>query len=99
MKKILAAVVVCSVLCVMGASADAGRIYHNHYTRNHHYYHGHYPRGYTYRAPRQYVIPPRYYGPTPYYRGAYGRGFGTPYGYYGRGGFSVQTPGFGLYIR
>jgi len=106
MKTILAAVIVCAALSMVGQSAEAGRIYHDHYTHRHHHYHGHYPNGYTYHAPRQYVIPPRYYGPTPYSRGYYGRGlYYAPsdydYGYYGGygSGFSVQTPGFGFYIR
>jgi hypothetical protein len=57
--------------------------------------------GHAYRGHRHYDRFDRgYYGPGRFDRGfGYNRGFSDRRFYGRRGGFAIQTPGFGLYIR
>ena len=107
-KTILGLVAVASLLVVSAGTASA-----NHRRGFHHRCHnrggngfrggygGGYRGGYGYAPPI--IVAPSAYGYAPARGYGYGRyaaqtGWGAPYGY-GRPGFGVSTPGFGMYVR
>jgi hypothetical protein len=98
-----------TLLTICALAAGAGLMATTETTEASHRCRGYgYGAGYRYTAPVFNGYPPRGYGINRFDRGYYSvrrpyRDFGRPYGYgnrgFGRSGFSLQTPGFGIYVR
>ena len=100
-KAILSLVVMATLLVGSVGNASANH-HHGGYRGGYghpHYYGGYGGYGYRGFAPRVIVPPPVYaYPPMVGYGYGVQPGYGPVYGY-GAPGFSVNTPGFGLYVR